>query len=205
MTSTSWRYLQSLLVGTFAFTALLCAPPTALGQDSAPQAGRVPPPRSTRGISEGPTYDVGQETAIRGTVVEVKTGGAHRAAWFMHGPGLAFGRRRGAAQQPLVVLRTDTGTLIVHAGPKPFLEAQRIELHKGDEIDVIGAPVSLHGTSVILAREIARADQTWTIRDATGRPLWSGEDFEPRRSKKMAVLAFATKAPLILLLVRVLA
>ena len=86
-----------------------------------------------------------------------------------------------------------------------FLEKQRIDIHKGDEIDMIGAPVSLHGTSVILAREITRADQTWTIRDAAGQPLWSGKDLEPGRSKKAAFLGLATRAPLILLLIRALA
>jgi hypothetical protein len=207
MTSAAQRSPRSVVVATLVFTAMLgwWSPLLAHSQDRPPQdaSAQQPPARSAAG---GPIYDVSQETTIRGTVVEVKKTGARRAAWLMHGPVFAFRRGRGAAQQPLFVVRTDTDTLtFVHAGPTSFLEEHRIEIHKGDEIGVTGVPISLHGNSVILAREITRADCTWTIRDATGGPLWQGKDLEPRRSRKAAVLAFATKAPLILLLVRVLA
>jgi hypothetical protein len=53
-----------------------------------------------------------------------------------------------------------------------LLERTEIDVTKGDTIEISGARVTMGGRRVILAREIRKGDQTWTLRDADGRPRW---------------------------------
>jgi hypothetical protein len=117
-------------------------------------------PRTGRGGS--PMYDVKTETTISGTIESIET---------IAGPG---GRgRRGLGGTHLVV-KTATETIEVHVGPTAYLAEQKITLAKGDTVQILGSRVTIDNEPVLLARQITNGGDTWTLRDASGRPLWSG-------------------------------
>ena len=107
-----------------------------------------------------PMYDKRAEVTVIGTVEEVRemTGMGGNAGGSMHGMH--------------VMLKTDKETFEVHLGPVHYLKEQKVDLAKGDAIEVSGARMTMGGRHVILAREIRKGDQTWTLRDADGRPHW---------------------------------
>jgi hypothetical protein len=109
---------------------------------------------------EKPMYDKRAEVTVTGTVEEVRE---------MTGmSGMAGGSVRGMH----VMLKTDKQTFEVHLGPVHYLKEQKVDLAKGDAIEVSGARVTMGDRRVILARELRKGDQTWTLRDAEGRPRW---------------------------------
>ena len=108
-----------------------------------------------------PMYDVKTETTIRGTVESVDTvttGGGGRCC-----PGGTH-----------LMVKTDKETLAVHVGPTAYLAEKGITPAKGDTLEILGSRVTMDGASVVIARQIKKGDNTWTLRDASGRPLWSG-------------------------------
>ena len=109
-----------------------------------------------------PMYDVKTETTIKGTVesVELIAGGG--------------GGGRSAAGGTHLSLRTEKEMLTVHVGPTAYLKEKGIMLAKGDMLEVLGSRVTIDRQPVVIARQIKKGDSTWTLRDATGRPLWSG-------------------------------
>lgn len=105
-------------------------------------------------------YDKRAEVTVTGTVEEVRkmTGMSGIA-----GSGMAGMH---------VMLKTDKETFEVHLGPVSYLKEQKVDLAKGDTIEVSGARMTMEGRRVIVAREITKGDRTWTLRDADGRPRW---------------------------------
>jgi hypothetical protein len=105
-------------------------------------------------------YDKRAEVTVTGTVEEVRemTGMSGMAGGSMHGMH--------------VMLKTDKEMFEVHLGPVSYLREQKVNLAKGDTIEVSGARVTMGNRRVILAREIRKGDQTWILRDADGRPRW---------------------------------
>jgi hypothetical protein len=115
------------------------------------------------GGRQGPMmYDVNTETTISGTVEAVD---------IVSGPG--GGGRRSMGGTHLVV-KTATGALDVHLGPSAYLAGKNITFAKGDAVEILGSRVTLNGKPVLLARQITKAGDTWTLRDGSGYPLWSG-------------------------------
>lgn len=120
----------------------------------------IPVSGSTQPRMGMPMYDKRAEVTVMGTIEEVRE---------MTGmSGMAGGSMRGMH----LMLKTDKETFEVHLGPVPYLKEQKVEFAKGDAIEVSGARVTMGGRRVILAREIRKGDQTWTLRDADGRPRW---------------------------------
>lgn len=117
-------------------------------------------PGTGRGAS--PMYDVKTETTIKGTVESVETITAEG------GRG-----RRGLGGTHLTV-KTEKETLEVHVGPTAYLTEKGITLAKGDTLEILGSRVTIDNEPVVIARQIKKGDNTWTLRDAAGRPLWSG-------------------------------
>jgi hypothetical protein len=107
-------------------------------------------------------YDVKNETSITGTVesIEIITGTGIRG-------------RRDLAGTHLVV-KTGTETLGVHVGPTAYLAEQKIAVAKGDTVEILGSRVTIDDEPVLLARQITKGSDKWTLRDTSGRPLWSG-------------------------------
>jgi hypothetical protein len=59
-------------------------------------------------------------------------------------------------------VKTEKETPEVQAGPTAYLT------EKGITLATIGED------PVVIARQIKKGDKTWTLRDASGRPVWSG-------------------------------
>ena len=112
-----------------------------------------------------PMYDVKTETTITGTVESVET---------IRGPGVRGGGRLGGTH---LLVKTATETLEVHVAPTAYFAEQKIIVGTGDAVEILGSRVTMNEKSVLLARQIKKGEAAWTLRDASGRPLWSG----PRR------------------------
>jgi hypothetical protein len=109
-----------------------------------------------------PMYDVKTETTIRGTVESVDT---------VTGTG---GRGRHSLGGTHLKVKTEQAVVAVHVGPTAYLTEKGITLAKGDTLEILGSRVTVDEESVVIARQIKKGDNTWTLRDASGRPLWSG-------------------------------
>ena len=117
------------------------------------------PPAGRQGA---PMYDVKTEMTIKGVVESVEnvtgTGGRGR-----HGLGGIH-----------LVAKNDKASLAVHVGPAAYLAEKKITLAKGDTVEILGSRVTIDNEAVLIARQIKKGDDTWTLRDASGRPAWSG-------------------------------
>jgi hypothetical protein len=117
--------------------------------------------RGQGGRGGGPMYDTKTEATFTGSVESVETvtpqGAGRRSLGGLH-----------------LMLRTSTETFEVHLGPAAFLKGRGVEVATGDTLDILASRVTMAGEPVLLAREIKKGDRTWTLRDASGRPLWSG-------------------------------
>jgi hypothetical protein len=114
------------------------------------------------GLQGSPRYDVKTETTITGTVESVEnitgTGGRGR-----HGMGGTH-----------LVVKTEKDSVAVHVGPTAYLAEKGITLAKGDRLEILGSRITVDTEAVLIARQIKKGDTTWTLRDASGRPAWSG-------------------------------
>ena len=130
------------------FTAALVSPTAAQSPQATPQGSRI--------------YDVKTETSITGTVERVEniTGAGGRGRQGMGGTHLA--------------VKTKNDTLNVHVGPTAYLAEKGITLAKGDRLEILGSRVTVDNETFLIARQIKKGDSTWTLRDASGRPAWSG-------------------------------
>jgi hypothetical protein len=113
-----------------------------------------------------PLYDTATETTIHGTVAEVKNV-TSRAG------------RRGMSGIHLLVT-TASGSVEVHLGPSAFAIEQKIEVAKGDVVDVVGSRVKIGEDEAVLARELRKGSATWILRDSAGRPSWRAGRGNPR-------------------------
>jgi hypothetical protein len=114
------------------------------------------------GRQSSPMYDLKTETTINGIVESVET---------VTGSG---GRGRGAPGGTHLVLKTEKETLEVHVGPTAYLTEKGITLAKGDALEILGSRVTIGDEPVLIAKQIKKGENTWTLRDASGRPLWAG-------------------------------
>ncbi len=105
---------------------------------------------------EGPKYDPGTEVELAGTVAEVIE---------VDGPG----NRKGIH----VKLKADLAENEVCVGPMFYLEAQKISFAVGDSLEIVGSKVDIKGGKAVVAREIRRGGETFTLRDERGIPRWS--------------------------------
>ena len=71
-------------------------------------------------------------------------------------------------------MKTSAETLEVHLGPTAFLNEKKLAIAKGDTLEIIGSRVTVDGDRVFIAKAVKKGDSTWTLRDATGLPLWRG-------------------------------
>ena len=104
-----------------------------------------------------PRYDPSAEVTLKGTVDEVQP---HQARSGGTGTHLAF--------------KTESGVMDVHVGPTNWLSEKKYEFAKGDQLEIVGSKVTVDGKDAFLAREIRKGGVTMTLRDASGKPVWSG-------------------------------
>lgn len=130
------------------------------------------------GPASAPAYDTKSEATFTGTVADVKTGGRGPLGWLLrvHTLGLAHN----GVQEKRLFLKTDTDTVEIQLGPTAFLNEKKVEIRKGDTLEVIGSRVTIGESQVVLAREIRKGDDAWMLRDAAGQPLWSSVQTEAR-------------------------
>ncbi|MGZ4874379.1 MAG: hypothetical protein ACXV5R_04330 [Candidatus Angelobacter sp.] len=110
----------------------------------------------TRGKGQGPMprYDPSTEATITGTIEEIQTldtmcqSGTH------------------------VTVKTDKGNTEVALGPTEFLADQKLELKKGDQVQIVGAKANTRRGEMFMARQITSGDKTVTLRDDKGMPSW---------------------------------
>jgi hypothetical protein len=103
-----------------------------------------------------PIYNPKTETTITGAIQEVKE---------VPGPG----RRTGTH----LIVKAGSDTHEIHVGPSWYLAQQKYAFAKGDQVEVIGSKVKYQGADAIVARQIKKDGNTWTLRDVLGIPLWS--------------------------------
>ena len=72
-----------------------------------------------------------------------------------------------------LTVATDGGTVEVHVAPARFLNGQKWQFFRGDEVEVVGSRIIYHGHEALIARTIARGNQTVAVRKADGKPLWA--------------------------------
>lgn len=152
---------------------------------------------------EGPAYDPKTEGIFSGTVTDVRGGGPGRLGWLMKVHTLGLGHK--SVQDKQLLLKTDTDTLRIHLGPTAFLKDQKAEIRKGDTLAVTGSRVTMGDSQIVLAREIRKADNTWTLRDARGQPLWNAAQTEARgfwTTKKVLLSVVAVKVVLLFTVLR---
>jgi len=107
-------------------------------------------------IQRAPKYNATTEVKVEGVVQEVQQ----------------FWCPINTDEGTHLVLKTDTGILVVHVAPRRFLEGNGVSFNKGDQIAVVGSPVTYQSHDAMIARKITRGDQTFAFRQPDGRPLW---------------------------------
>lgn len=151
---------QSRTLLAFAAVALLGPPLVA-------QMGSGPHGRHERQGGGPPVYDVAAERTLAGTVAEVvpqscPCGGIH------------------------VRLTTADGDVEVGLGPVAYLAELGASFAAGDAIEVTGAKPKNDAPADFLARSVKKGEATYELRDAEGKPRWSGEGsscpMHPRRT-----------------------
>jgi hypothetical protein len=123
----------------------------------APLAATAQTPGGGRGPSRrGPMFDATTVKTVQGEIVEVQR----------------LERRRGDGVH--LVLDTGAEKLDVHLGPAFYVDAREPKLAKGDRVEVKGSRVTMGGAPALIAQEVRRGEQVLALRDAYGKPLWSG-------------------------------
>lgn len=106
--------------------------------------------KSDAGRSFGPSYDAAREATIEGTIQQVVT-------------------QHQAVSPAGVHLLVDSPQGVVDAHIGPFLNKETIAaLSTGAAVQVIGAPLSLHGKNYFLARQLTVGGRVITVRSAHG-------------------------------------
>ncbi|MEN6333183.1 MAG: PRC-barrel domain-containing protein [Phycisphaerales bacterium] len=79
-------------------------------------------------------------------------------------------------------IKTDDGkTVTVHAGPRPYVDRQNIDLHYGDEVTVMGSPAKMGWRDFIVASQIKKGNDTLDLRTKEGKPRWNADEFKDSR------------------------
>jgi hypothetical protein len=108
------------------------------------------------GMGQGPMsrYDASKEVTITGTIETIQTldsicqSGTH------------------------LTVKTDKGNTEVALGPTKFLADQKLELKKGDKVQIVGANANTRHGEMFVARQITSGEKTLTLRDDKGVPSW---------------------------------
>lgn len=157
-------------VGVVALSALgVFVPSTVFAQHGSGTHG----PGSVQ-QQQGPAYDTKSEATFHGTIADVKTGRSALYGFLFRIHTLGLGQM--GAEEKQLLLKTGTETIEIQLGPSAFLTENKVEIGKGDTLEVTGSRVTIGESQVVLAREIRKADNAWALRDATGQPLWSSPD-----------------------------
>ena len=101
-----------------------------------------------------PKYDSATEVTLKGTVQELKQ--VEAAKGDIH-----------------LIVKTDSGVFEVCLCPQKFLDEVELGFKSGDAVTVVGSKVKMEEREVVLAREITSGNNTLTLRDKKGNPVWT--------------------------------
>lgn len=73
-----------------------------------------------------------------------------------------------------LMVKTDKETIPVHLGPGWFIENQDIDIGPQDQVEVKGSRITFDGKPTLIAREVKKGEETLTLRNEEGFPVWSG-------------------------------
>ena len=111
--------------------------------------------QKAQGTNAGtPKYDSQTETTVKGTVEELKL--PAKANEIAH-----------------LIVKSGSETVDVYLCPKSFLDDMSLSFTKGEEIAVTGSKVKLDEADMVLAREVAKGNDTVMLRDPKGVPVWN--------------------------------
>ncbi len=114
---------------------------------------------STLGVAQKepaapPKYDPATEATLKGSIDEIKQIDSAK------GPSLHL------------MLRSGTQVTEVYLCPNAFLQEMQLNFAKGDEVTVVGSKVKVDDAEVMLAREVTKGNDTLTLCDKKGNPVW---------------------------------
>ena len=102
-----------------------------------------------------PKYDAATETKMKGTVEELKLPEKGHDKEIVH-----------------LVMKNGDGTVDIYLCPKSFMDDMGVTFTKGEEIAFTGSKVKQGGADMVLAREVVKGQDTLTLRDDKGKPVW---------------------------------
>jgi len=111
------------------------------------------------GHGNGCQYDADNMQTLSGEVTEVET--------------VTRNRNRNDYGPVYVTLKTAEETIAVNLGPSWFINDQNMKIKKGDTIKVTGIRATWRNQTEIIASTITMGEQTLTLRDDDGFPVWS--------------------------------
>jgi hypothetical protein len=103
-----------------------------------------------------PKYDLHTESKIKVTVEEVKLP--------------AKGSEKEVAH---LQVKDGTNSIDVYLCPKSFFDDMGMSFAKGDEITITGSKVKQGESDLVLAREVVKGNDTFSLRDGKGEPVWN--------------------------------
>ena len=103
-----------------------------------------------------PKYDASKEAKIKGSIEEIKEVTMGKGEVGVH-----------------LMVKTATETIEVRLCPSGYLKDFEFTLNKGQQVEVTGSKVKVEDKDVILAREVVQGNNTLTLRDKQGTPVWT--------------------------------
>jgi len=82
--------------------------------------------------------------------------------------------RKGMYPALALIVKTDKGVVTVHLGPEWYIGRLDIKIEKGDKLEIKGSCVELDGRPIMIAAEVKKGENTLTLRDNAGIPMWAG-------------------------------
>ena len=127
--------------------------------------------QKTSDIPAMPKYDVTKEVKVKGVIEDVKemTMANHPSESKAGLPGTPA---KGEVGIHLMV-KTATETIEVRLCPSGYLKDFEVAFSKGQQVEVTGSRVKVDDKEVILAREVVQGNNTVTLRDSKGAPVWT--------------------------------
>jgi hypothetical protein len=102
----------------------------------------------------GPKYDTKNEVKIKGVIEDVR-------------------QVPGSFEGTYLVVKTESKSVVVRAAPADFLKEIDTTFNKGEQVEVLGCKAP-DAPEEMLAREITIGQNTTTLRDDKGIPVWAG-------------------------------
>jgi len=73
-----------------------------------------------------------------------------------------------------LTVNTEDEDICVHLGPAWFIDSLDDSIEWNDTLEVTGPRINFEGKPAIIAAIVKKGDQTFTLRDEIGIPVWSG-------------------------------